>query len=1388
MKQKITLLFALLCASVMGWAIDWTDETTNPYVPGSTVYQIAGFTGSSVVNVQTNWGHEGIYVTFPVGLTSCSLGEEGCHIEGAGLLMYLTALTALETEVTVVDGNSTNYVFTVHNNTASTPDPDPATISINKTDFFGSGWVADNESSATIENGVVTVTMVPAHNAQWQAQVWLNSGVTYAVGKYYDFSFKFHSNNAVGGVTVKTSNNNALFYDPDISLPANEDFVYTKSDVDGVAGDNIIVFDFGYAPANTTITISEISITEKNAPSVVPVVEPYCSKATGHLGNAAYGDANGRILLTLTKKSNSSVGVKVEPNNGGIDVFDFVQVELNGVAQTLGTVGGSVPTTSEIVYDGLASLDFNINILWHHSTWDAAGGRWTTNQFSVTEAELCPAPVESEYCGYQGSETQQDGHYFAITFETDPSGNVVVTIGNGTGAGACSFRNGGFEGGNNGLDNFVVSDDNFATTSPATDYFTVTRPTDGDLQYVLTKTADLPANAKIKHLTAGAIAWREAGVDRWCFPEFIYTYGAICTEEPELTSIALSASASIAQVGSGITLTATPLDQFGAPIEATINYAISPADAGSISGNVFTFAKTGAATITASSGAVEESITLYCVSSANIALNKTCEGGYEDGNAAEIAAKANDGNESSAWVTWSWQDPSVEWWYVDLSALYDITSISVLWGADYSSNYILQVRDEAPAEEDKANDAAWTTIATVTSATANNIAMNYVTTTGRYVRLHSLTRSTGAACIRLRELQVFGSEAATPTKFVSATPNDPSMGTATVKQGGVDVTEVETGTTVTFSAVANEGYIFVNWSNGNTNASFDAEVNESMNLTANFRALGTTYCNTLVHSSNGGQEHDAYVTMKRTAANTYQLIVRAEYQLGNFSNTEFRIKEEGAANTSNFNLNNKGVLTNGNHVLTGTLTSTIEPEMISGKLYVNIVGKYEGQFDKLTNIEFSESCEDPQVSDITLNRTSANLLIGHTLTLIPTFTPVYATDNALTWETSNSSIATVDNGVVTGVTEGNVTITAKLTSDNSIYATCNVHIVASLTEATWHGYEFVSPQEGQTVFTYNITRSVDQKLTFTMTTDKNVVGFVAFININGTDHELTGYGAEHTASYTTDVSYEDNILLNCMWDFRSANYRETFNFTYYVGEENAALKILTLEETENNTSVISSFNNQEVALGIVNRSFAADKLYTLVLPFNADAAQTAEKLPGQLTKLNNTYVKDNGDLRVNFVNVDAIEAGVPYLYVPSTNVTNSIFENVTVSSTLVPTEPADGLAKYYGIYETKDADALKAITNGYVLGSDQYLYDVQDLPSTQTMKALRGYFVLNFPSLGAGAPKRIAKVVFNSNEDNSTTGIEDVQDGVQCTKRIENGMLYIIRDGKTYNVQGQLVK
>lgn len=628
---------------------------------------------------------------------------------------------------------------------------------------------------------------------------------------------------------------------------------------------------------------------------------------------------------------------------------------------------------------------------------------------------------------------------------------------------------------------------------------------------------------------------------------------------------------------------------------------------------------------------------------------------------------------------------------------------------------------------------------------------------------------------------------ATGLHAVSAAANNASFGTASVvvtetglaPEGGT----VADGTEVTFTATANDGYIFVDWSNGNTNATFNATVDATMNLTANFRALGTTYCNTEMTA--GG--HTIYVTMKRSDVNEYTLTVRSADEMSDFGGTVFYRPE----NILVKDVRNEGVLSDGNHTLSVTMESEGEP-YFGTPLYVVFAGTGEVTYNQVQNVrpEYAVACDDAvSVTSISLSQVSANLLVGKTLTLTPTFTPAYATDQALTWETSDASVATVAGGVVTAVTAGTATITAKLTSDNSIYATCAITVVDALTEATWHGYDVATPPtESNILLTYSVTRDVDQHLTFSLTTDKDLLGFVAFINIAGVAHELTGYGAGHTATYTTEDTYEDNVLLNCMWDVRGAGYGQNFYFTYMIGSENQEPNVMAVYEAQDNTSALAAHNNELMAAVSVNRSFTADNLYTLVLPFDVDETTMAEKLPGTLTKLNNTYVKDNGDLRLNFVNASSIEAGVPYLYAPAADVKNPIFTDVTVSNVLRPIEPADNYAAYYGIYAPRAGESLLNITNGYVLGSDRYLYKTADLPAEQTMNALRGYFVLNFPTAGPGLAPR-ARVVFNEEEIETPTDAEQVLNGeTRSSKVLRNGVLYILREGKTYNAQGQMVE
>ena len=79
------------------------------------------------------------------------------------------------------------------------------------------------------------------------------------------------------------------------------------------------------------------------------------------------------------------------------------------------------------------------------------------------------------------------------------------------------------------------------------------------------------------------------------------------------------------------------------------------------------------------------------------------------------------------------------------------------------------------------------------------------------------------------------------------------------------------------------------------------------------------------------------------------------------------------------------------------------------------------------------------VTSITLDKTSLSLTVGEEETLTATVKPDNATDKTVTWTSSNSAVATVDNGRVKGIKEGTATITAKAGSKT---AKCNVTVKA----------------------------------------------------------------------------------------------------------------------------------------------------------------------------------------------------------------------------------------------------------------------------------------------------------------------------------------------------------
>lgn len=96
------------------------------------------------------------------------------------------------------------------------------------------------------------------------------------------------------------------------------------------------------------------------------------------------------------------------------------------------------------------------------------------------------------------------------------------------------------------------------------------------------------------------------------------------------------------------------------------------------------------------------------------------------------------------------------------------------------------------------------------------------------------------------------------------------------------------------------------------------------------------------------------------------------------------------------------------------------------------------------------------VTNLELDKNSASLTTGQSLTLVPTFTPADASDKTLTWTTSDNTIATIsDAGVVTAINAGTATITATTNDGSNLTATCTVN-VADAAAPSFFASEIVS--------------------------------------------------------------------------------------------------------------------------------------------------------------------------------------------------------------------------------------------------------------------------------------------------------------------------------------------
>lgn len=853
MKKKLTLLFALLCASVMGWAGSTSYcGTTSPNA--NFTFSLSNVSGN-LYRIQFDAIGEEKFGSSPYNI-NCGVNQSA----GAGIFFG--------------GENAANWIMT--DDRAYFEFSTASETSV-PTGFYGNYFCFNKKGG-----GLIEISAFNPEDIDWTA----------TCGASCDDSQKPSVTDVnVGDITY----NSAV-----LTITANDNigvtrYVVKNGDVQLAQGASNVIILTGLTPStaydNIKVFTYDACNNESDAFSVSSFnteALTYCRFATGHLGQANFGDQFGRILLTIKKVNETTIAVKVEPNNNGTRGIKYMNIIVNGTSHEFGNNDGSgEDLTGFYEISGLASLDFTFNLFFYCNT-----PNWTTNQFNVTAAELCEETTElsvgSEYCTYYGDETKTGSRYATLTWETNEDGDVVITIGDGPGETNTTFRGNGL---GNDLSGFtVLSGAGFATSEPASDYFNRVYGGSGSKTYILQKKGGvtLPSPAKI-HFQGKAFEWKctEEG-NAYTNPTFEYTYGKICSQLDAPTNVAIDGTNHItfdAVAGADSYMAYVSLggvEKYSQAVASGDELAYTPLVTGDYVVNVI--AKGSGKTDSDPSADV-----VWHLEAAPVVL----------GNSEYCEHNMSSGNTEAAFT-----------WETDANGNIVITISEVLNGSNDPAHFRANAfKDGIKVGASKESLSTYFNIpATIAGADHSQKSLTYTLidpanapAPGEKIYYHGVveyrTSENTDAWPTLDFEWTYGTVCS--GKSVSASVNNNTMGTAVVQKAGVDVTNVDAGDEVTFIATSADPalYRFINWTKGgvevSTEATYVATITETTNLVANFDYIRETYCQYEIHATGGAAVgKKLYMT------------------LGSIGGGKYQIKYEGSAEAPLLGLNNANYMVN----------------------------------------------------------------------------------------------------------------------------------------------------------------------------------------------------------------------------------------------------------------------------------------------------------------------------------------------------------------------------------------------------------------------------------------------------------------------------------------------
>lgn len=192
----------------------------------------------------------------------------------------------------------------------------------------------------------------------------------------------------------------------------------------------------------------------------------------------------------------------------------------------------------------------------------------------------------------------------------------------------------------------------------------------------------------------------------------------------------------------------------------------------------------------------------------------------------------------------------------------------------------------------------------------------------------------------------------------------------------------------------------------------------------------------------------------------------------------------------------KTVTATGRDTITWTSSNTAVASVVNGK--INAVGTGTATITATQTDGQKAVCEvtvTNPVTSLTLNTTTTSIARGKTCQLNATITPSDAQDASLFWQSSKTSVATVDqSGKVTAKAAGTAVIT--VTTANGCTASCTVKVNVPITSIMMDNQDYITVGTTKTLSVSVLPSDTTDKITWT-SSDKKIVTVDAKGRIKG---------------------------------------------------------------------------------------------------------------------------------------------------------------------------------------------------------------------------------------------------------------------------------------------------